>query len=267
MALNIKPTTLAAAGALAALIVAERVWPLRRQVRPALPRNLRNAVLGASCAVVIAAVEDPLARKVAVANERRGVGFARKLPSRMRFVGALAAMDYGFYLWHIATHKWPALWRFHRVHHIDPDMDASTALRFHTVDMLVSLPWRLVQTRLSGATPAQYGAWRSFFTASVLFHHSNLRLPERFERALSLVLTTPRMHGIHHSQVVEEMDSNFTSGISLWDRLHGTFRSRPGQEAITIGVDDPRAEADLALPESLAAPFLSQPDTRGPATR
>ncbi len=163
-------------------------------------------------------------------------------------------MDYGFYWWHVATHKLPFLWRFHRVHHIDPDMDASTAVRFHPLDMIVSLPFRLAQVRLSGADPQALAGWRNFFNLSIVFHHSNTRLPARWDARLSRLLTTPRMHGIHHSTIRAQRDSNYTSGISLWDRLHGTFRDTPSADAITIGVDPACDARQASLSNSLKIP-------------
>ncbi len=245
--------TLAAGTALAALLLAERKRPLRKAEHPALRRNLRNLAMGASCAVVVAAVEEPLARRVARRNLARGHGFAQRLPRPLRLLGGIVAMDYGFYWWHVATHRVPFLWRFHRVHHVDPDMDVSTAVRFHALDMLVSLPWRLVQVRLAGVSPKTLRWWRRFFNASIAFHHSNLRLPGNTDALLARVLTTPGMHGIHHSRIEAEQDSNYTSGLAFWDRLHGTFRAGPGTNA--VGVDDDRAEQDTGLPAALAAPF------------
>ncbi|MFN4113368.1 MAG: sterol desaturase family protein [Sphingomonadaceae bacterium] len=241
--------------AVAGLLVAERKRPLRHQTLPAVPRNLRNAALGAGCAVIVAAVEEPLAQAIARGNLAKGRGFAQHLPRPLRLLGGIAAMDYGFYWWHVATHRVPFLWRFHRVHHVDPDMDASTAVRFHPLDMLVSLPWRLVQVRLAGVSPKGLRYWRQFFNASILFHHSNLRLPGGWDRLLRTVLTTPEMHGLHHSQVPAQQDSNFTSGLSLWDRLHGTFRAEPPPGSFLIGVDDPQAIADVPLGQALTAPL------------
>ncbi len=249
-----------AAGLVAGLVLAERRRPLRKQNQPALPRNIRNASLGVACGAVVAAIEEPLCRSIAAGNQEKSRGFAQKLPRPLRLLGAIAAMDYGFYWWHVATHRVPFLWRFHRVHHIDPDMDASTAIRFHPLDMLVSLPWRLVQVRLSGIDPKSLRYWRHFFNGSILFHHANIKLPGGWDDRLSWAITTPKMHGIHHSKVIAHSDSNFTSGLSLWDRLHGTFRKQPPQEQIEIGVDDPEAEDDLALEASLSAPFGDQPD-------
>ncbi len=248
--------TFAAGTALVALLVAERKRPLRYANRPALRRNLRNAALGASCAAVVAAVEEPLAQRVARRNLARGSGIAQHLPPSLRLLGGIIAMDYGFYWWHVATHRVPLLWRFHRVHHVDPDMDVSTAVRFHAADMLVSLPWRLVQVRLAGVSPKALRWWRRFFNASIAFHHSNLRLPGNTDALLARVLTTPGMHGIHHSRIEAEQDSNYTSGLAFWDRLHGTFIAGPGTNA--VGVDDANAEQDTKLPAALIAPFRAE---------
>ena len=247
-----------AAGAGLALLVAERKRPLRRQHRDALARNTRNVALGAGCAAFVSALETPMTQAIARRNAAGRRGLAHRLPRPLRLLGGVAAMDYGFYLWHIATHRVPFLWRWHRVHHVDPDMDASTAIRFHPIDMLISLPWRLVQVRLAGIDPAGLRWWSRFFTASILFHHSNLRLPEAWDRRLSYLLTTPRMHGVHHSQDRAERNANYTSGISLWDRLHGTYRMLP-PESIAIGVGDPAAETDVPLAAALEAPLKPFP--------
>ena len=211
--------------------------------------------MGAMCAAVVATVETPAVQAVARANASGRRGLAGLTPRPLAALVAFAAMDYGFYLWHVATHRVPFLWRFHRVHHVDPAMSMSTAIRFHFVDMAVSLPWRLVQVRVSGITPPTLRAWQRFFTLSILFHHSNWALPEGWDERLSWLITTPRMHGIHHSVVQAERDSNWSSGISLWDRLHGTFRHWPALRDITTGVDDRRAAGDVAVGRALLAPF------------
>jgi len=241
--------------AIATIALGERRRPLRRVTCPSGPRIVRNVVMGAMCAGVVALTEAPITQAIARANARQRRGLAGLLPDMLGPVVAFAAMDYGFYRWHVATHRVPLLWRLHRVHHVDPDLDMSTALRFHFVDMAVSLPWQAAQVRLSGIGPRTLAAWKRFFLLSILFHHANLRLPGRWDAWASLLLTTPRMHGIHHSQRLAERESNWSSGLSLWDRLHGTFVAGVEQARIPIGVEDSAAGADVALGRALAAPF------------
>ena len=227
--------TLAAA---AAILVGERRFPLRRQTQAEPSRIARNLVLGALSMAVVSIVEGPVVRPLARQAEARRRGIAQRLPapSWLRDAAAFLAMDYTIYLWHILTHEVPALWRLHLVHHVDLDMDATTALRFHAADMLVSVPYRAAQVALLGVSPRALQGWQAFFFLSVLFHHSNLRLPPGLERRLSRVLTTPRMHGIHHSTVRGETDSNWSSGLSLWDHLHRTFRLDVPDRRVQVGV-------------------------------
>ncbi|WAT16724.1 sterol desaturase family protein [Aurantiacibacter sp. MUD11] len=247
---------LAVAGAaVGTLLYAERARPLRQRTREELPRLVRNGVLGATCQAVIMATEAPITDAIAQENKRKKRGLQHLIGGFPGRVAAFLLMDYTYYLWHVATHKVPFLWRFHRVHHLDPDLDTSTAIRFHALDMAISTPMRMLQVRLSGADPETHNAWRGFFLGSVLFHHSNLRLPDGMDEKLSHLVTTPKMHGIHHSQRLDEMDANWSSGISIWDRLHGTFRLDVPQDSIEIGVDDPAAERDIALLPALEAPF------------
>jgi sterol desaturase/sphingolipid hydroxylase (fatty acid hydroxylase superfamily) len=164
-------------------------------------------------------------------------------------------MDYTMYLWHVGTHRSPFLWRFHLVHHIDHDLDSSTALRFHAADMALSVPYRLLQVAAIGASPRALRLWQGWFFLSVLFHHSNVRLPMTLERAAARLLTTPRMHFIHHKAARAETDSNWSSGLSLWDHLHGTFRFGDPQPGSSIGVPAYRSPDEVRLIASLALPF------------
>jgi sterol desaturase/sphingolipid hydroxylase (fatty acid hydroxylase superfamily) len=107
------------------------------------------------------------------------------------------------------------LWRFHQVHHVDLDMDASTAIRFHFGEITISIIWRAGQVLLIGATPLSLSVWQTLLLMSVMFHHSNVELPWRIERWLSLLIVTPRMHGIHHSIVHRETNSNFSNNVSI----------------------------------------------------
>jgi len=253
----------------AAILVAERRAPLRRRTQREPARIVRNLVLGALSMAVVSAAESPVVRLLARRAEARRRGLAQRLPEPawLRDAAAFLWMDYTIYLWHVLTHKVPALWRLHLVHHVDLDMDATTALRFHAADMLASVPWRAAQVALGGVSPRALRGWQAFFFASVLFHHSNTRLPPGWDRRLARVLTTPGMHGIHHSAVRDETDSNWSSGLSLWDHLHRTFRHDAAGERVQVGVPAYRDPGEIRLRPSLAMPFLPQRDAWRPQRR
>lgn len=249
-------------GTAVVVFIAEKRWPLRRRTQAEPARTLRNLTLGAMSMTVVGLLQGPVVKPLAARVAKNRLGIAQSLPAKawLRDVVAFLLLDYMIYLWHILTHKVSFLWRFHLVHHIDMDLDVTTALRFHALDMALSIPWRAGQVRLCGASARALSAWQSFFFASVLFHHSNLRLPLALERRLVRFLPTPRLHGIHHSMVKEETNSNWSSGLSVWDWLHGTLRTDVSQEAIRIGVPGYRDPSEHTLGESLALPFVRQRD-------
>lgn len=224
-------------GTFAGLWWLQRRRPLRAPTQPTAPRFVRNAAIGALAAAVVGTLEAPLTSAVARAVERRQLGLVpRSVPARWRMPAALLLLDYSLYGWHILLHRVPALWRWHRVHHADRDLDASTALRFHAMEMAWSLPWRLGQIVLIGAGPRTMSLWARLTAASVLFHHSNVRLPKKLERLLGLFVMTPSRHGIHHADVQVLQASNLSSGLTVWDALHGTVRTDVPQARIRIGL-------------------------------
>lgn len=255
-------TTALALGAFAALVWAERRRALRRPAEDTGRRVARNvAIAGISAAVTQLAMKPvvaPLARLV----ERRRVGLVHRIPGPawLRDAIAVVLLDYTLYWWHVVEHRVSWLYRFHEVHHADLTLDVTTAFRFHFGEFLASVPWRAAQVVVIGASPRALGAWNGLTGLSVMFHHSNVRLPLPVERWLSRLVVTPRLHGIHHSVVPEEQDSNWSSGLTLWDRVHGTYRANVPQEAITIGVASRREPADVTLGRSLAMPFVDGPD-------
>jgi sterol desaturase/sphingolipid hydroxylase (fatty acid hydroxylase superfamily) len=247
-------------GAFGILYLMERRRPLRRAVEPKFERNVRNLSVAGAGAAAIQFVEQPLVQPLAALVERRGLGLLKlvRLPHWLEVTLAVVLMDYTLYLWHVLTHKLPLLWRFHVAHHADLDLDASTALRFHFGELAISTVWRAAQVRLIGVSPLSLSVWQTFLMLSVLFHHSNVRLPIEAERLLNRFVVTPRMHGIHHSMIRAETDSNWSSGLTLWDRLHGTLRLNVPQEEIEIGVPDYRDPSDVELIEVLCMPFGEQ---------
>jgi sterol desaturase/sphingolipid hydroxylase (fatty acid hydroxylase superfamily) len=212
-------------------------------------------------AIAVVLAERPIVLPLAAFVEERGCGLLRLvgLPLWLEIVAALLLMDYTFYLWHILMHRVPLLWRFHLVHHVDLDLDASTALRFHFTEMLASIPWRAAQVAVIGLTPLTFSIWQCVFLIFILFHHSNIELPIHWERLVNKLVVTPRMHGIHHSIVERETNSNWSSGLTLWDWLHDTLRLNVPQAEVTIGVpafNDPKA---VTLSRVLVMPFEHLP--------
>ncbi len=246
----------------AAIVIAERRRPLRARTQEEPRREIVNVLMGVGCGIAIMTAETPLVAPLTRRVQERRTGLVQQLPlpEWARDLAGLLLMDYTFYIWHVLTHKVPFLWRFHLVHHIDLDLDASTAIRFHALDMVISAPWRAGQVALIGLTPRGLKLWQTFFFLSILFHHSNIRLPEALERRLARILTTPRMHGIHHSAVEDETDSNWSSGFAFWDHLHGTFRLDVAQSEIDIGVPAYRDPDETRLALSLELPFRPQRD-------
>lgn len=247
--------------------------PLRRRVEPAAIRGRRNLAVAAAGAFALQLAEKPLINNFTHQVERRRQGLLLRvsLPGWLETVLGLLMLDYTLYLWHVLLHRVPLLWRFHVVHHADLDLDVTTALRFHFGELLLSIPWRAAQVLLIGTRSPVLRLWQQLTLASVLFHHSNIRLPLWLEHRLVRILVTPRMHGIHHSVVPQETNSNRSSGLTLWDRLHGTLRLDLPQQAIVIGVPEYRNSEELELRQILLMPFQSQApsedDTRIPVAR
>ncbi|HJZ12934.1 MAG TPA: sterol desaturase family protein, partial [Acidobacteriota bacterium] len=181
-----------------------------------------------------------------------------RLPAWMEMIAGFLLLDLTFYYWHIMNHKLALFWRFHNVHHIDLDLDVSTAFRFHFMEMVFSIGFRSLQVAFLGVTPLLFLVFEGIFQAATEFHHSNWRLPFQMERLLVRIIVTPRMHGIHHSIVQNETDSNFSTIFSFWDRLHRTIRLNIPQQEITIGVPaylDPSYQRLIVL---LWLPFRKQ---------
>jgi len=178
------------------LFLAERISPLRHAVRPLGPR-LRVNVLIAALAMAAAAitVRPAVSQLLRLAPEPEfGLLALFDLPDGVEFGTAFLLFDVSFYWWHRANHRVPLLWRFHNVHHVDPDLDVTTAYRFHVVEIGYSTGFRALQVVLIGPAAWMYFAYELVFQVGTLFHHSNLRLPLRVERGLHALFVTPRMH-------------------------------------------------------------------------
>lgn len=219
----------------------------------------RNLSLGLFNAGALALLAAPLLVQAALWAEGNGFGLLRvlNLPPLLTTLLAIALLDGWMYLWHRANHRIPFLWRFHRVHHSDPEMDVTTAVRFHTGEILISAALRLALIPLLGVSLAQTLLYDALLLPVILFHHSNVRFPERFDRALRALIASPAMHRVHHSRARIETDSNYSSVFSFWDRLGGTFRLRRDGQAVNFGLDEYDGEQWQRIAGLLITPFVS----------
>ena len=230
---------------------------MRRQIERREINTARNLAIASAAGAIINFLEKPVADKLTKFIEKKRFGLLKIfcLPKILETVFAIVLLDYTLYLWHVLTHKVPFLWRFHRIHHADLDLTASTAIRFHFGEMTISVLFRAGQILLIGVSPNALKTWQFLLLLSILFHHSNVRLPKEYEDQLQKFIVTPRLHGIHHSVKKDEQDSNWSSGLTVWDFLHGTFRNDVPQNEITIGVKEFDEENEVTIGKMLLKPF------------
>jgi sterol desaturase/sphingolipid hydroxylase (fatty acid hydroxylase superfamily) len=245
---------------LVGIVWLERKQPLRRRVEEEPYREARNLAMSVLSATAIRLIEKPIMDRLTHLVQRYRWGLVKRvhLPPALEIAVAVVLLDYTLYIWHVLTHRVPFLWRFHRVHHADLDLTASTALRFHFAEMMLSVPWRAGQVLLIGATPRSLSIWQTATLIAIVFHHSNLKLPVGVERRLCRLVVTPRMHGIHHSIVPDEANANWSTILAVPDYLHGTCRLNVPQQDVAIGVPEFRDPDELRLPEIVRMPFGQQ---------
>ena len=244
-------------GTFAALYFFEIRRPLRRSVEPKIVNTVRDLAIAATAGIAASQIEKPVTDKLTKYVEKNRFGLLKifRLPKFIETTLAVILLDYTLYLWHVLTHKVPVLWRFHQVHHADLDLTAATAIRFHFGEITISVLFRAGQILLIGVSPKALEIWQTLLFLSIFFHHSNVRLPENVENYLQKFIMTPRLHGIHHSEKPAEMDSNWSSGLSIWDKIHGTFRQDVPQAEIKIGVRDFDSLNEISLRKMLFVPF------------
>lgn len=259
-------TSLISAAVIGACIIAlflmERAFPLRRTKRALAGRLVVNLTFGIIAFTTVSLIVRPAAEAALGWTDVNNFGLARleMIPAVLQPIVAILLMDLTFYWWHRLNHRIPLLWRLHNVHHFDPDLDLSTTFRFHFGELAFSSAFRMIQIGLIGPSFTTYLIYEVVFQLGTLFHHSNLRLPIHVERILVRLIVTPRMHGIHHSEIKEETNANYSTVFSFWDRLHHTVRLNVGQDAINIGIPAYTKLQDNSLGNSLLSPFRSQRD-------
>ncbi|WP_323844374.1 sterol desaturase family protein [Microbulbifer magnicolonia] len=201
---------------------------------------------------------------LALVADERGWGLFNivDVPAWLAFTLSVLALDLAIYLQHVMFHAVPALWRLHRMHHADLEFDVTTGLRFHPVEVILSMGIRLAVVMVLGPPAAAVLAFEILLNATSMFNHSNVRIRVGVDRVLRWFVVTPDMHRIHHSIHPSETNSNFGFNLPWWDRLLGSYRAQPrdGHEGMTIGIEQFRTRRDLWLDRMLVQPW------RGPAS-
>ena len=196
---------------------------------------------------------------VALVAEAHGLGLFNvlPLPAWIGVVASVILLDLAIYFQHVLFHAVPVLWRLHRMHHADLDIDVSTGLRFHPIEILLSMVIKLAVVIALGAPAIAVLIFEVLLNATSMFNHSNVHIPEHLDGVVRLFVVTPDMHRVHHSIVARETNSNFGFNLPWWDRLFGTYRAQPaaGHEAMKIGIEQFRDPRELRLDRMLLQPF------------
>jgi sterol desaturase/sphingolipid hydroxylase (fatty acid hydroxylase superfamily) len=203
---------------------------------------------------------------VAMAVEGANWGLLNVLgvPKGLATAVAIVVLDLAIYAQHVLFHAVPMLWRLHRMHHADLDIDVTTGVRFHPIEIALSMGIKLGLIALLGAPALAVLVFEVLLNATSMFNHANVSMPRRLDRVLRWLVVTPDMHRTHHSIVTQETNSNFGFNLPWWGRLFGTYRANPaaGHEAMTIGIDRFRDSEELRLDRMLTQPFRDDQSDR-----
>jgi sterol desaturase/sphingolipid hydroxylase (fatty acid hydroxylase superfamily) len=251
-------------GVLVAMAFWEVAAPRRRQEIPRVIRWTNNLGLVVIDTIALRLSFPILAVGLAALAQDRGWGLFNiiAVPGWAAILISIIVLDLVIYLQHVMFHAVPALWRLHRMHHADLEFDVTTGLRFHPVEILLSMGIKLAVVLALGPPAVAVLIFEVLLNATAMFNHSNVRLPTFADRILRLIVVTPDMHRVHHSTLPEETNSNFGFNLPWWDRLLGTYKAQPkaGHEGMSIGIEQFRTTRDLWLDRMLVQPV------KGPAS-
>ncbi len=251
-------------GVLGIMALAEAALPRRRREIPRLLRWTSNLGIVVLDTLILRLVFPVVAVGLALTAAERGWGLFNvfDVPGWLAFVASLLVLDLAIYLQHVMFHAVPALWRLHRMHHADLEIDVTTGLRFHPLEILLSMVLKLAVVAVLGPPAVAVLVFEVLLNATAMFNHANFKLPLALDGVLRWVVVTPDMHRVHHSIHPDETNSNFGFNLPWWDRLLGTYTPQPreGHEAMTIGIEQFRTRRDLWLDRMLVQPL------KGPAS-
>ena len=260
-------------GVLAVMALWEAVRPIRTRTHARRLRWWTNLGLSFTGSIAVRLLFPVAAVGVSVWAARENFGLLNRIdaPFAISFLVSMVVLDLVVYAQHVAFHRFGFLWRLHRVHHADPEIDATTGIRFHPVEIMISMIVKMVAVAALGAPAAAVVAFEIGLNATAMFNHANITLGTAIDPLVRLAIVTPDMHRVHHSIFPDEYNANFGFNLSLWDRLFGTYRTFPRDEQrlMRIGLEDFPGEAPIRLFWCLALPFsaaVRTPSTSG-ATR
>lgn len=247
------------AGVFISFALIERLWPRRTKNTRYIqrwPHNLGMAILGAFAVRLLLPI---LAVGTAAIAVKNGWGLLNQFELSL-FWGCMIAillLDFAIYTQHLVFHRVPLLWRLHRVHHSDTEFDVSNALRFHPIEIVLSMLIKMTLVVVIGAPPVAVILFEIILNGMAIFNHSNTRFPPALDRALRWFVVTPDFHRIHHSVHASETNSNYGFNSSLWDRIFQTYTPEPrdGHTDMKIGLPILRAKEELRLDKLLTQPF------------
>jgi sterol desaturase/sphingolipid hydroxylase (fatty acid hydroxylase superfamily) len=246
-------------GVFVVMAMLEFASPRKQRTEPRVTRWITNFGLVVVDAMVLRAVFPILAVGVAVWAQRKGYGLFAILdwPIWLEITLTVIVLDFAIYWQHVASHKLPLLWRVHRVHHADRDLDASSGLRFHPVEIALSMIYKFAVIILLGAPPLGVFVFEVLLNGSAMFNHANFRLPLALDRVLRMFIVTPDMHRVHHSILRREADTNYGFALSIWDRMFGSYTEQPenGHDGMTLGLAEQQTSRPSQLIWCLTFPF------------
>lgn len=237
----------------------ESLWPRRAQRHNKLTRLTINLSMAALGSMAVKLMSPMAALGIALYGHEQGWGLIpmMSLPTWMEITLGVVILDAAIYAQHVAFHQVPALWRLHQVHHTDTDLDASSGIRFHPAEIILSMIYKMACVLLLGLSPAAVVLFEVILSTMAMFNHSNLRLPVGVDKALRYLLVTPDMHRIHHSVLATETNSNYGFNLAVWDKIFRTYTVQPrgGHHNMTLGLSEWQTPQPLSLLKLLILPF------------
>ncbi len=247
------------AGVFIIMAIAEALWPRKTRTQPRFSRWFTNMGMVVLDSLTVRIIFPIVAVGMAQYATAQGWGLLNliALPFWLKVLISAVLLDMAIYWQHVASHKIPMLWRVHRVHHADRDIDVSTGNRFHPIEIVLSMLYKFVIILLLGPAALGVFLFEVLLNGSAMFNHANVRLPLGLDRIIRFLLVTPDMHRVHHSFHKDETDSNYGFNLAIWDRMFGTYIDQPrdGHDNMVIGMKKYQSDKPTNIVWSLLFPF------------